>query len=60
MGTITLPFVTCSDPGSWPIRRFQRGRCSHIDSLMNDGRLLGTRRDRWAVVPSCFLKTLSA
>ena len=43
MGAITLQFVTCSDPGSWAIRTFQRGWCSHVDSVMDDGRLLGAR-----------------
>ena len=45
MGAITLRFVTCSDPGSWAIRTFQRGWCSHVDSVMDDGRLLGARLD---------------
>jgi hypothetical protein len=45
MGAITLQFVTCSDPGSWAIRTFQRGWCSHVDSVMDDGRLLGARLD---------------
>jgi hypothetical protein len=45
MGAITLHFVTCSDPGSWAIRTFQRGWCSHVDSVMDDGRLLGARLD---------------
>jgi hypothetical protein len=45
MGAITLQFVTCSDPGSWAIRTFQRGWCSHVDSVMDDGRLLGARPD---------------
>jgi hypothetical protein len=43
MGAITLQFVTCSDPGSWAIRTFQRGWFSHVDSVMDDGRLLGAR-----------------
>jgi len=45
MGTVTLQFVTCNDPGSWAIRTFQRGWCSHVDSVMDDGRLLGARLD---------------
>ena len=45
MGAITLQFVTCSDPASWAIRTFQRGWCSHVDSVMDDGRLLGARSD---------------
>ena len=45
MGAITLQFVTCSNPGSWAIRTFQRGWCSHVDSVMDDGRLLGARLD---------------
>jgi hypothetical protein len=45
MGAITLQFITCSDPGSWAIRTFQRGWCSHVDSVMDDGRLLGARLD---------------
>ena len=45
MGAITLQFVTCSDPGSWAIRTFQRGWCSHVDSLLDDCQLLGARSD---------------
>jgi hypothetical protein len=45
MGAITLQFVTCSDPDSWAIRTFQRGGCSHVGSVMDDGRLLGARLD---------------
>ena len=45
MGAITLQFVTSRDPESWAIRTFQRGWCSHVDSVMDDGRLLGARSD---------------
>ena len=45
MGTITLQFVTSRDPESWAIRTFQRGWCSHVDAVMDDGRLLGARSD---------------
>jgi hypothetical protein len=45
MGAITLQFVTYNDAGSWAIRTFQRGWCSHVDSVMDDGRLLGARSD---------------
>ena len=45
MGAITLQFETTSDPGSWAIRTFQRGWCSHVDTVMDDGRLLGARLD---------------
>jgi hypothetical protein len=45
MGAITLQFVTSRDPESWAIRTFQRGWCSHVDSVMDDGRLLGARLD---------------
>jgi hypothetical protein len=50
MGSITLQFITCSDPGSWAIRTFQRGWCSHVDSVMDDGRLLGARLDGGVLV----------
>jgi hypothetical protein len=43
MGAITLQFATTDDVGSWAIRTFQRGWCSHVDSVMDDGRLLGVR-----------------
>jgi hypothetical protein len=46
MGAITLQFVTSRDPESWAIRTFQRGWCSHVDSVMDDGCLLGARSDR--------------
>jgi hypothetical protein len=45
VGAITLQFVTCSDPASWSIRTFQRGCCSHVDAVMDDGGLLGARLD---------------
>jgi hypothetical protein len=45
MGAITLQFVTCTDPRSWSIRTSQRGWCSHVDSVMDDGGLLGVRLD---------------
>jgi hypothetical protein len=45
MGAITLQFVTSRDPESWAIRTFQRGWCSHVDSVIDDGRLLGARSD---------------
>src|SRR6516165_9089029 len=55
MGTVTLQFVTCNDPGSWAIRTFQRGWCSHVDSVMDDGRLLGSRSDGGVQIrpPNC-------
>jgi hypothetical protein len=57
MGAITLQFVTCSNPGSWAIRTFQRGWCSHVDSVMDDGRLLGARLDGGvAIRPSNYEK----
>jgi hypothetical protein len=48
MDAITLQFVTCSDPASWPIGAFQRGCCSHavIDNsglLDGGGRRLAVR-----------------
>jgi hypothetical protein len=46
MGAITLQFVTSRDPESWAIRAFQRGWCSHVDSVLDDGCLLGARSDR--------------
>src|SRR6516164_2606539 len=45
LSTITLQFVTSRDPESWAIRTFQRGWCSHVDAVMDDGRLLGARSD---------------
>ena len=45
MGAITLQFVTCSDPASWPIGTFQRGCCSHVDSVIDNSGLLGARLD---------------
>jgi hypothetical protein len=45
VGAITLQFVTCSDPASWSIPTFQRGWCSHVDSVMDDGSLLGAWLD---------------
>ena len=45
MGAITLQFVTSRDPESWAIRMFQCGWCSHVDSVMEDGRLLGAQSD---------------
>ena len=43
MGAITLQFVTSSDPESWAIRTFERGWMSHVDTVMDDGQLLGAR-----------------
>jgi hypothetical protein len=45
MGAIKLQFVTSRDPESWAIRTFQRGWCSHVDSVTDDGYLLGARSD---------------
>jgi hypothetical protein len=45
MGAITLQFVTSRDLESWAIRTFRRGWCSHVDSVMDDGRLVRARRD---------------
>jgi len=39
MGAMTLQCVTCSDPASWSNRTFQRGWCSHVDSVTDDGGL---------------------
>jgi hypothetical protein len=45
MGVITLQFVTSRELESSAICTFQRGWCSHVDSVMDDGRLLGARSD---------------
>jgi hypothetical protein len=34
---ITLQLVTSRDPESWAISTFQRGWCSHVDSVLDDG-----------------------
>jgi len=50
MGTITLQFVTSRDPESWATRTFQRGWCSHVDSVMDEGRLVGAPSDSGAPI----------
>jgi hypothetical protein len=45
MGAITLQFVTSRDPELWGHPHVLRGWCSHVDSVMDDGRLLGARSD---------------
>lgn len=43
MSAITLQFATEASLGSWAIRVYSRGRASHVDTVMPDGRLLGAR-----------------
>jgi hypothetical protein len=54
MGAIMLQFVTIRDPESWAIRTFQRW-CSHVDSVMDDGRLFSARSDGGVQIrpPNC-------
>lgn len=42
---ITLQFSTTGDWSSEAIRVFERGWCSHVDAVMDDGSLLGARSD---------------
>jgi hypothetical protein len=59
MGAITLQFVTSSDPESWAIRTFERGWMSHVDTVMDDGQLLGARSDGRVQIRSPNYETFS-
>jgi hypothetical protein len=43
MAAIVLQFSTEAGWQSWAIRVFERGWCSHVDTVMPDGWLLGAR-----------------
>lgn len=45
MGSINFQFSVCSDAGSWLIRQYDHGPWSHVDAVMPDGSLLGSRDD---------------
>jgi hypothetical protein len=56
MGAITLQFVTTKSLLSRAIRVFERGWMAHVDSVMADGRLLGTREHGVKIRPPHYEK----
>ena len=52
MGTVTVQFSFCDDPASWLIRQYDHGQWSHVDAVLADGSLLGSRSDEVGGKPS--------
>src|SRR5689334_9108316 len=52
MGAIALQFSVCGDAGSWLIRQYDHGPWSHVDAILPDGTLLGSRDDELGGKPS--------
>jgi uncharacterized protein YycO len=52
MGAITLQFVSDNSLGSTLIQWYDHGQFSHVDSVLDDGTLLGARNDVIAGVPA--------
>jgi hypothetical protein len=45
VGSVVLQFSVCDDIGSWAIRQYDHGPWSHVDAVLEDGSLLGSRDD---------------
>lgn len=52
MGSVNLQFSVCDDLGSWAIRQYDHGSFSHVDAILTDGSLLGSRDDEVGGKPS--------
>jgi hypothetical protein len=49
---VLLQYSSAEDLGSWAIRSYDHGPWSHVDALLDDGRLLGARSDICQGVPA--------
>jgi hypothetical protein len=52
MGSVSLQFSSCNDASSLAIRLYDHGLWSHVDAVLNDGNLLGSRDDQVGGKPS--------